>query len=153
LVQRASAAGYRVVAFGIGSARQRLDFRDEARPSHHPDQAMQISRLRDDVRSRRRRKSHGLALLAMLCASFAAGATGAGAGLTAPESSPPQAVFSAGGPSGPIARPAASDPASSTTDRAGALAAYVAQADPSYGWREASSGRIDGVEYVELILT
>lgn len=44
-------------------------------------------------------------------------------------------------------RPAADDGSIST------LAGYAARIDPSYHWREASSGRIADTEYVELILT
>lgn len=33
------------------------------------------------------------------------------------------------------------------------LAAYVNRADESFGWREATSGRIGGVEYVEYLMT
>src|SRR5687767_9163926 len=35
----------------------------------------------------------------------------------------------------------------------GELAAYVNRADESFGWREATSGRIGGVEYVEYLMT
>jgi PhoPQ-activated pathogenicity-related protein len=48
---------------------------------------------------------------------------------------------------------AVSDPASSASDPTGVLAAYVARADASYEWREAATGRVGGVEYVELTLT
>jgi PhoPQ-activated pathogenicity-related protein len=48
---------------------------------------------------------------------------------------------------------AARDSDSSAGGSLGALAAYTTHADPSYGWREASAGRIGSVEYVELILT
>jgi PhoPQ-activated pathogenicity-related protein len=51
---------------------------------------------------------------------------------------------------GPSASPAA---ASETAEHAGVLAAYVARPDPSFAWREVSSGRVGSAEYVEYLMT
>jgi PhoPQ-activated pathogenicity-related protein len=53
-----------------------------------------------------------------------------------------------------LSRALALEPEPSTfDDTQGALATYVARADPSFGWRQVSTGHIGDVEYVELILT